>query len=171
MASPRTAPAVRHPRSPLPSALRAAHCRLGRHNPGPAAAGLGHTTFQWDEAKRAFVSAAIPGARPFVVAVRFESTAFQIYDAEGTLTTEKPFNGLSHAAAFSWFTQQAQQLHVAALPRRLEDAEEGVLPPCQEGTPIDASDTAAFAEMARYYSKAAGPHLAHDQFPAVRLSR
>ena len=147
------------PPSAIPGPRDQAHCalRIAASVAAvlvPPAPDWGHTTFQWDEAKRALVSVPIPGARPFVVAVRLESAAFQIYDGRGTLIMERPFNGLSHADAFGWFTQQAQQLHGAALPRRLEDAEEGLPPPCQADTPIDASNTAAFAELARYYSNA-----------------
>ena len=147
------------PPSAIPGPMDHAHCaiRIAASvatvlvQPAPD---WGHISFQWDEDKRALVSVTILGARPFVVAVRLESAAFQIYDTQGMLITEQPFNGLSHEDAFDWFTQHVQKLYGAALPGRLEDAEEGLPPPCKADTPIDASNTAVFAELARYYSNA-----------------
>ena len=112
----------------------------------------GHQSFRWDEARQALTSVEIPGATPFSVGLRVADGSALILGADGSEVASLATNGLTIDELFAWLTTQVVDLTGGPLSKPLAEAEEGLPEPCAVGQQFDLSDTAALAELARYYS-------------------
>ncbi len=116
----------------------------------------GHQAFQWDEERQALTSVEIPGDTPFSVGLRVADGAALILDASGNEVASQATNGMSVDELFEWLTKQIVDLTSTALPKPLAEAEDGLPEPCSAEQQFDLTDTAALAELARYYSNSHG---------------
>jgi hypothetical protein len=116
-----------------------------------------HSALQWDDAHRAMLSNAIPGATPFRVALRpADLHVLLLPSASGDAIAEVAVGGLTVEDLFTWLTERSMELTGQALPKPLEEAEEGLPEPCTAGHRFNADDGSALAELDRYYGDAAG---------------
>ncbi len=116
-----------------------------------------HSALQWDGDQRAMLSNVIAGATPFRVALRPAELLVLLLPAAGDeALAELPVGGLTVEELFGWLSERSVALTGQALPKPLEEAEEGLPEPCSAGHRFDASDGSALAELERYYVDAAG---------------
>ncbi len=111
-----------------------------------------HSAYTWDDPLRAMVSAALPGRSPFRVALRPADLRVLVLPVGGDEPlAELAAGGRSLDELFSWLAERAAELTGAPLARPLAEAEEYPPPPCGAGRLLDAGDSSALAELARYY--------------------
>jgi hypothetical protein len=123
----------------------------------PHQADFGEQSLGWSEPTRSLAQAAVAAATPFRAALRLAPPALLLLAEDDRLLRELPLDGRTVEEAYDWMGRQSRELLPGPLPGNLERPE-GLEPlPADleaRGGRFDASDAAAFAELARLFSNA-----------------
>jgi hypothetical protein len=114
-------------------------------------ADFSHSAFDWDEDRQALISAQITIDTTFQVGLRVADATALVLGSDGGEVASQATNGITIDELFAWLTRQIVDLTSSALPKPLIEAEDGLPVPCAAGQRFDLNDTAALAELARYY--------------------